>query len=200
MIIALEGLPGAGKTTAVGRAAKCLRAIPVCETTGDHPFLAQVYDDARRDDFTVELAFLLVHANAYRRIPPDRRVLCDFSPVKDQLFAEDMLTNREREFFMTTYEFIYRGHRIPDLVVYLRAEPELCLERVRSRLNQNRTRSFELGMTLDRLSRMRDRYEATVDRLGDMTLIYDVVDGKAEDEVAKDLVELLLPIVDSRPA
>ena len=196
MIISLEGLPGVGKTTAAGRAADYLQARPVRETTADHPFLGQVYQDGIRDDLTVELAFLLVHANAYRRITRDGLAICDFSPVKDQLFAEDMLARAELDFFLNAYRFVYQDHPLPDLAIYLRADPELCLERVRKRLERDPGRDFELGMTLERLTRMRDRYESAVGRLGNTSLVYDVAEDRTEDEVARDLAALVRPLLE----
>jgi deoxyguanosine kinase len=195
MIVSLEGLPGVGKTTAAGRVALLLQGEPVRETTGEHPFLGQVYEDVIRDDLTVELAFLLVHANAYRRIPRGSRTICDFSPVKDQLFAEDMLSGAELNFFLDAYRFVYQDHPRPDVALYLRADPALCLERVRKRLEHDPGREFELGMTLERLVRMRDRYESALDRLGDKCLVYDLVAARTEEQVAADLATILRPFV-----
>lgn len=198
MIISIEGLPGVGKTTAAGRLAELLEAGTVRETTADHPFLGQVYEEADRDDLTVELAFLLVHANAYRRINRADLTVCDFSPVKDQLFAEDMLSGPDLSFFRDAYRFIYQGHPPPDLVVFLRAEPELCLERVRSRLKRDEGRGFEGSLTLERLERMRVRYDTAITRLADGSVVYDVERDRDEDQVARDLAGLLVPLVPAR--
>jgi deoxyguanosine kinase len=184
MIAAVEGLPGAGKTTTTGHVAERLGASAVRETTGDHPFLSQVYDDQSRDDLTVELAFLIVHANAYRPVDRARTTMMDFSPVKDLLFAEDMLTGSELEFFRQSYNLLYEDHPPPDLVVYLRAEPELCLDRIRKRYERDPRRLFEQGLTLERLRRMFDRYEAGMHRLGCRVVAYDIDSRAHEDDVA----------------
>ena len=191
MIASLEGLPGAGKTTTTAHVATRLKLFAVRETTGDHPFLGQVYDDADRDDLTVELAFLIVHANAYRRIDRTRPSLADFSPVKDLLFAEDMLRGRELAFFKQAYELIYEGYEPPDLVIYLRAEPEVCLARIKRRYKHDLRRQFEQGLTLERLQRMHERYEAAINRLGRQVFTYDVKAGVDEDGVADDVTSLL---------
>jgi|SRR5215218_2939606 len=197
MIVALEGLPAVGKTTAAANVAARLGAIAVKETTGDHPFLAQVYDDANRDDLTVELAFLLVHANPYRRLDRSRLHVCDYSPVKDILFAEDMLSGAELEFFRQSYDFIYEGCRRPDLVVYMRADPSFALRRARERMWRDPRRRFEAGMTQERLERMRERYEAALGDLADDYLTLDVVPGIDENETADAIVDLLRPRIDS---
>lgn len=158
MIVALEGLPGAGKTTLAGLLAEQLSATPLRETTAAHPFLTQVYDDEDRDDFTVELTFLVVHANPYRRIDRDAQTICDFSPGKDVLFAEDMLSGEDLSLFMRTYEHVYRDHPAPDAALLLDLPPAACLERVEARRLSDPSRSFEAGLTLERLQRMAERY------------------------------------------
>jgi deoxyadenosine/deoxycytidine kinase len=191
MIASIEGLPGAGKTTTAARVAERLNLLAVRETTGDHPFLTQVYDDTDRDDLTVELAFLIVHANAYRRLDRAMPTVVDFSPVKDLLFAEDMLASAELEFFRQAYQRLYDGHLPPDVVIYLRVDPELCLARIRRRYELDPSRLFEQGATLERLQRMHDRYEAGKERLGRDVLVYEVDTHANEDRVADDVASLL---------
>jgi deoxyguanosine kinase len=193
MVIALEGLPGAGKTTTSARLGELLGAEVVQETTGQHPFLAQVYDDLARDDLTVELAFLLVHANPYRRIDRAVETVCDFSPVKDMLFAEDMLRNRELEFFGHAFETLYAGHALPDVAVYLRLTPAVCLERIERRMRADSARRFEAGLTAERLERMLKRYEQSLQRLAKHCIAYDVDPAADEHDVAHSLAELLAP-------
>jgi deoxyguanosine kinase len=173
MVIALEGLPGAGKTTAAGLVAERLGALALRETTGDHPFLQQVYDDGDRDDLTVELSFLIVHANPFRRIDRSRLTICDFSPAKDVLFAEEMLVAADLDLFRTVYDRVYEAHPLPEAVVYIRASPELCFERIRRRITLDPARAFEAGMTVDRLRRMQSRYESGIGRLGEDVLTVD---------------------------
>ncbi len=161
------------------------------ETTADHPFLNQVYDDDDRDDLTVELTFLLVHANPYRRLDRDLVTVCDFSPAKDELFAEDMLRGDDLELFMETYCRIYRGHPPPDVAVFLRVDPQLCLERVRQRMRIDSGRAYEAGLTLERLRRMETRYEEGLDRLGRHTLVCNVQPDLEPDAVADSVAETL---------
>jgi deoxyadenosine/deoxycytidine kinase len=191
MVIAIEGLPGAGKTTTAGLVAQRLAARAVMETTAEHPFLNQVYDDGDRDDLTVELTFLIVHANPYRRLDRSLVTVCDFSPAKDKLFAEDMLRGDDLELFMETYSRIYRGHRSPDVAVFLRVDPQLCLERVRQRMRIDSRRAYEAGLTLERLRRMETRYEEGLDRLGRETLVCNVPPDLSQNGVAGSVVDTL---------
>src|SRR3954452_24806790 len=133
MVIAFEGLPGAGKTTSAELVGRRLGAVTLRETTGDHPFLDSVYDDERRYDLEVELAFLLLHAGPYRRIERGRVNVTDYSPAKDVLFARDMLGGEDLDLWMRTYEHVYRDQPLPDAVVFLRVSPDECLRRARQR-------------------------------------------------------------------
>ncbi|MEA2275774.1 MAG: hypothetical protein QOC78_734 [Solirubrobacteraceae bacterium] len=191
MVIALEGLPGVGKTTTAGLLADRLAAKAVLETTADHPFLHQVYDDDDRDDLTVELTFLIVHANPYRRLDRSALTVCDFSPAKDELFAQDMLAGEDLRLFEEVYARTYRAHPLPNVAVYLRADPGLCLERVQERMRREPTRSFEAGMTLERLRRMEERYDDALQRLGQQSLVCHVERHMTADAVVRAVAELL---------
>ena len=191
MVIAVEGLPGAGKTTAAGLVADRIGATALRETTADHPFLQQVYDDAHRDDLTLELSFLLVHANPYRLLDRTRTTICDFSPAKDLLFAEDMLGGRDLTLFDEIYAHVYEQHPLPEVVVYLNAEPSLCLARVRHRMTTDPSRSFEAGMTLERLERMRSRYEDGLEQLGESAVVFNVEASTGPEALADAIVGLL---------
>lgn len=191
MVISLEGLPGAGKTTAAGLVAQRLRADALRETTGNHPFLQQVYQDDDRDDLTVELSFLLVHANPFRRLRRERLTICDFSPAKDLLFAEDMLDPVDLDLFRGIYAHVYAAHPLPDVGVYLRVSPELCLQRVRERMRTDPSRAFEAGLTLDRLERMQDRYEESLDRLAQTVLVINIGAELDPDDAADSIAATL---------
>ena len=190
-MIAIEGLPGSGKTTTTSLVAEALGAVAVTETTADHPFLQQVYEESDRDDLTVELTFLLVHANPYRRLDRGSLTVCDFSPAKDELFAEDMLRADDLELFRDVYSRTYAAYSLPEIAVYLRAAPELCLERVAQRMRQDAGRAFEAGLTLDRLRRMQERYDQALSRLGQQTVVVDISPDLDRDAVARNVGERL---------
>jgi len=162
MVIAIEGLPGLGKTTSALLLAQRLDAPVTCEATAHHPFLDSVYRDDARYDLEVELGFLLLHSSAWRRLDRAVHNVTDFAPYKDVLFADDMLQDAdEHRVFMAVYDRLYAGFSAPDVVVYLKGDPELALVRARAR-----GREFEQGLTYDRLARMKRRYEERLPRLG----------------------------------
>jgi deoxyguanosine kinase len=200
MLIAVEGLPGAGKTTSAELVAERLGAAVVRETTADHPFLQSVYRDDDRYDLEVELAFLLLHSSAWRRIDRGTTTVTDFSREKDVLFADDMLKDQaDHALFMSAFDRLYAGYASADVVVYLDATPELCVQRARSRWEEDPGREFEQGMTVERLSRMKLLYEERLDELGDEVLtlrLDEVLDdrhdpGTSMNHVADAIVSLL---------
>jgi thymidylate kinase len=126
--------------------------------------------------------------------------LVDFSRRKDVFFADDMLVeSADRSLFMSAYSRLYAGHRAADVVIYLKATPELCLERARKRWERDPSRDFERGMTVERLARLKSLYERRVAELGDEVLVLDldeVIDEDLDDSqsmgrVADAIVELL---------
>lgn len=186
MVIAIEGLPGAGKTTSTELLAGRLDADALIETTADHPFLASVYAEEGRHDLQVELAFLVLHFGGYRTASREKVTVCDFSPVKDLLFAWDMLRGVDLEIFERLYDRLYEGHPAPDVVLFLDLPPEACLARVRAR-----GRSFEAGMTLERLHRMYELYLNYLPKLGANVQRVPLLPGPSPEEVADRLIDTL---------
>lgn len=187
MIVALEGLPGAGKTTTAGIVAERVGARALLETTADHPFLQSVYDDERRHDLGIELAFLLLHASGWRgALATATPTLSDFSPVKDLIFADDMLEGDDRQLFETAYRRLHVPDERPELVVFLDVGPEECLRRAR-----RRGRDFEAAMSADRLERLHHRYRARLHELGKRLVTLEVTPSEGPDRVADRVEEAI---------
>jgi deoxyadenosine/deoxycytidine kinase len=175
VIVAFEGLPGAGKTSTAQLLAAELDAACVTESTHNHPFLESVYRDDGRHDLQIELAFLLLHASAWRAIDPAARTVTDFTPVKDMLFACDTLTDpADMDVFARAYDRLHEGTAAADIVIYLEATPELALARVRRRYEQDEHRRFEQTLELERLTRIERQYELHRQQLGKRVLKLDL--------------------------
>jgi thymidylate kinase len=110
-----------------------------------------------------------------------------------------MLQEDDLGLFMGVYSRIYRRHPLPEVTVFLRVEPTLCLERVRHRMSTDPTRGYEAGLTVERLRRMEKRYEDGLERLGQENLVCDVRPDARPHEVAVSVTETLkrrIPLLD----
>lgn len=194
MLIALEGLPGVGKTTAANLLAPRLRAQLLVESTGSHPFLESVYNDRGRHDLEIELAFLLLHSSAYRRVNRGILSVADFAPAKDLAFANDMLSSTELDLFEATYHRLYQAQRPPEIVLVLALDPADCLERARAR-----GRAYEAELDLSRLERMQAEYGRVLPRLGDVVVEVSLSPEQSPTDVVDRLVAELAALGISGP-
>ncbi len=159
-VISLEGLPGAGKSTTARALGERLGVAHLEEATRHNPYLDEVYVPGRFD-LPVELAFLLLHFRAWQRIDRSRVTVCDFSPVKDRLFALDTLQGNDLELFESVFARLYL--EVPaqaDVVVFLDVPSKECLARAR-----RRGRPQEALMDVERLDGLRALYLEHLDAL-----------------------------------
>jgi len=84
---------------------------------------------------------------------PSRVTIADFMLAKDSLFAGITLDAAEPKLYDALYAHLRPQAPIPDLVLYLQADPEILLERVHRRHAQ-----FERGITLEYLTKLSAAY------------------------------------------
>src|SRR5665811_2391817 len=155
MIVALEGLPGAGKTTTARLLAERPGITQVHERSGEHPFLSAFYTDVERYKLETELCFVLLHYHQYRDLEAqgDAVMVLDYSPVKDLVFADLNLTGPDYDVFTTVYGHTSGSLALPDVAAYLELGIDHTLERIRAR-----DRPYERGIDPDYIRRLADAY------------------------------------------
>lgn len=134
--IAIEGPIGVGKTSLVDLLAKKLRGTKVLEDV-ENPFLADFYKDKRGAAFRCQLFFLLARFDQQRSIAQrdlfTSVILTDYSFPKDKIFAYLTLDDSELPLYDRMYELLKESVPRPDLVVYLQANLDTLLRRLKKR-------------------------------------------------------------------
>jgi deoxyguanosine kinase len=120
--------------------------------------------DAWRFAMPTELTFLALRAAQLREIADlmssGTSVIADWAPFKQRIYATLTLTATDRLLLEQTYDLWISGLPSPHLLVNLRAEPQVLLQRVKGR-----GRLMEAGITVSHLSELAvayDRYVASL--------------------------------------
>ena len=163
--IVVEGPIGVGKTSLARLLADRIGARLVLEVVEENPFLARFYEDPERFAFNAQAFFLL---SRYRQSQESEQgslftphTVSDYLFAKDWIFASLNLRGAEWELYQDLYRSLAPKLQPPDLIVYLRADPELLLERI-----EKRGRPFEAGMDPAYLRRLGEAYDLHFAREG----------------------------------
>jgi deoxyguanosine kinase len=135
--IVVEGPIGAGKTTLARKMAEFLDAQTLLELPEENPFLEKFYRDAGRYALPTQMFFLFQRLNQLRDLAQpdlfDARIISDFLLDKDPIFARLTLGDDELALYQQLYDHLRPQAPLPDLVIYLQAEPQTLIERIRKR-------------------------------------------------------------------
>ncbi|MSP97139.1 MAG: deoxynucleoside kinase [Betaproteobacteria bacterium] len=135
--IVIEGPIGVGKTSLAKKIAARLSAQVLLEQPMDNPFLASFYADMARFALPTQLFFLFQRAKQLEPLAQrdmfNHVTVSDFLLDKDPLFARVTLSGDELALYGRIFATLKPQAPQPDLVVYLQAQPDTLMARVRRR-------------------------------------------------------------------
>lgn len=154
--IAVDGPIGVGKTTLVDLLTRRYEGVKILEDV-DNPFLGDFYRDRPGAAFQTQLFFTLSRfkqqQDVFQRDLFDRLLVADYTFQKDRIFAYLTLADDELMLYDKLYQLLEPQVPVPELVVYLVADVETCLERIRKR-----RRDIENRISPDYLAELIDAY------------------------------------------
>ncbi len=135
--IVVEGPIGAGKTSLARRLSERFGAQTVLEEPQANPFLERFYRDSARYALPTQLFFLFQRVHQLRDLAQrdlfQSAAVGDFLLEKDPLFARLTLSDDELALYRQIFDSLEPQAPTPDLVIYLQAQPDTLVERVRKR-------------------------------------------------------------------
>lgn len=161
MHIAIAGNIGSGKTTLTTLLAKHYGWTPKFEAVTHNPYLEDYYQDIRRWSFNLEVFFLKERFRDALAISQDPGTVIQDRSIYEgvHVFVANNkrmghLTERDYETFMELFAQMQGQLRVPDLMIYLRAEIDHLVENI-----QRRGRDYEQGIQIEYLQGLNDLYE-----------------------------------------
>ena len=132
--IAVEGPIGVGKTTLARRIADTFEYELLLEEAELNPFLERFYQNRQQTALATQLFFLFQRVQKITELKQrdmfDQARVADFVLEKDPLFARVNLEPDEFALYEKVFSKMRVDAPVPDLVIYLQANPDRLLERI----------------------------------------------------------------------
>ncbi len=159
MYFAIEGVIGVGKTTLARLLQPAFQANILLEVFEENPFLSSFYGDRERYAFQTQIFFLLSryhqqHQGIPQAVANGASLISDYTFEKDALFAKINLKGDELDMYYRVHEALAEKIQRPDLMVYLRADTPLLLQRIAMR-----DRPYERDMDPGYIEQVNNAYD-----------------------------------------
>ncbi len=159
MYIAIEGVIGVGKTTLARLLQPSFQANLLMEVFEENPFLSNFYADRAAYAFQTQMFFLLSrykqqNQNVPKYLNEGIPLISDYTFEKDSLFARINLQGDELDMYYRLHEALAEKIPSPDLIVYLRADTSLLMQRIAMR-----DRPYERSMERDYIQSLNQAYD-----------------------------------------
>ena len=150
MLIAIEGIIGAGKTTLAKRLAEEWNANLLLERFEDNPYLTSFYKDPKHFALPLELSFAAQRSQQWEKAcrfsGQEKHLICDYHFEKSLVFASVTLQKGAIRPFEQFAENIFKDLQRPDLILLLQPKPERAFENI-----AHRAREMEMDIPLSYL-------------------------------------------------
>ena len=161
MHIVIAGNIGSGKTTLTNLLAKHYGWEAKFEAVTYNPYLEDYYHDIQRWAFNLEVYFLkerfkdtLAIAQSTKTVIQDRSIFEGVHVFAANNRQMGQLSDRDYETYMELFEQMLTQLRIPDLMIYLRADISHLVENI-----QKRGRDYEQSIQIEYLQGLNELYE-----------------------------------------
>jgi len=179
VFIGVSGLIGVGKSTLTKGLAEYLGEhwLSMYEPVETNPYLEDFYEDISRWTFNMQMFLLAKRFEQHQEVlwnPVHRLgggVVQDRTIYEDTIFArmhkdQGLMDERDWDTYISHFQVMQGFLRYPDVILYLRCEPELALERVGTR-----ARDAEKGLSLDYMKQLYDGYEEFAEEMQRYTVV-----------------------------
>jgi deoxyguanosine kinase len=162
-----------------------------------NPFWAAFYSDPVGTAFETELTFFLQHYHAIKKKPISnvKPTVCDYSLLLDLAYARTTLSKQRLGIFSQVFQEIWREIAPPTLLIHLRCDAVLELDRI-----FKRGRSVEKSIDVGYLSTLNSSLDTVVDEFRSTVpvLVIDsgVVDFANDGQVQERLTKEVLSVLD----
>lgn len=155
--IVIEGPISVGKTSLLELISREFRLRPVMEVVEENPFLPKFYKDMKAYAFQTQLFFLLSRykqqQDLFQHELFSAGIISDYMFEKDRIFAYINLDENELALYERIYSILKLQVPKPDLVVYLQANTEVLLRRIKIR-----GRVYEKNFSYDYMDKVNKAY------------------------------------------
>ncbi len=168
--IVTEGPIGVGKTSLTSLLAEELGARLILERAEENPFLSDFYKDPSRYRFQTQVFFLLNRFSQQQEMLQQdlftRVTISDYLFDKDRIFAYLNLDENELPLYEQIYRILEPEIVKPDLVIFLQADTDTLLRRIRQR-----GRPFEKEINYEYIAAVNEAYSHFFFRYSDAPLL-----------------------------
>ena len=195
--LAIAGNIGVGKTELTNRLSAELGWLAYYEPVIQNPYLDVFYADMPRWSFHLQIYFLSERFKAQVQIGSselpfiqDRTIYEDAEIFARTLHEQGSMTPVDYENYRALFGVLVSYLRKPDLIIYLKASPEVLMQRI-----ARRGRASEKGIGIDYIARLNRAYDDWMRRaraeLEVLEIDTDRIPLQGETPAFRDLVENL---------